>query len=295
MRPVFDFDKLNALLRDFHELTQIRITVFDSDFRELTYVPGTNTPLCTLVRASGAEGACRTCDQAACRRAAKQSEALIYRCHAGLMEAIMPFYVKDTLAGYLILGQALAYPSREEAYAAIEQCCRPFNIPPEQLRRACDSTMLISEDYFHSATHILHAIASYLTLEKMATLKEDRIAARLDNYIYEHFTEPITAQTLCQELQIGKTQLYSLSKQLYSSGVAQRIRKLRIEKARQLLAERPDMSVSDVAEACGFSDYNYFISVFSRMTGRSPSRFRKHTASDNKPERYALPTHFDPK
>lgn len=280
MRPVFDFDKLNALLRDFYELTQIRITVFDSDFRELTYVPGTYTPLCALLRASGAERACHDCDQAACTRAASQSGALIYRCHAGLMEAIMPFYVKDTLAGYLILGQALAYSSREEAFSEVESRCRGFGVDSQQLREACDRTMLISEDYFHSATHILHAIASYLTLEKMATLKEDRIAERLDNFIYEHYTEPITAQTLCQELRIGKTQLYSLSKQLYGSGIAQKIRSLRIEKARQLLRERPDMSVNAVAEACGFNDYNYFISVFSRLTGESPARFRKQTAPD---------------
>lgn len=282
MRPVFDFDKLNALLRDFYRLTQIRITVFDSGFEELTYVPGTNAPLCTLLRASGAESACRECDQAACARAASrgQAGALTYRCYAGLMEAIMPFYVDNTLAGYLILGQALAYPSREEAFVAVERRCRRYGIDPSLLREACDRTPLISEDYFRSATHILHAIASYLTLEKMATLKEDRIAERLDSYIHEHFTEPITAQSLCRQLQIGKTQLYSLSKQLYGIGVAQKIRSLRIEKARQLLSQRPDMRVNDVAEACGFSDYNYFISVFSRLTGESPSRYRRRSAPD---------------
>lgn len=282
MRPVFDFDKLNALLRDFHKLTQIRITVFDSDFQELTYVPGTNTPLCTLLRASGAESVCHECDQSACARAAAQGQAspLTYRCHAGMMEAIMPFYVQNTLAGYLILGQALAYPSREEAFAAVERRCRAYGVDSAQLWNACEQTPLISEDYFRSATHILHAIASYLTLEKMATLKEDRIAARLDQYIHTHFTEPMTAQTICHALKIGKTQLYSLSKQLYGSGVAEKIRALRIEKAKQLLAERPDMRVNDVAEACGFSDYNYFISVFSRLTGQSPSRFRRESSSN---------------
>lgn len=280
MRPVFDFDKLNELLRDFYKLTQIRITVFDSDFQELTYVPGTNTPLCSLLRSSGAIDHCRACDRAACDRAKNQSSPITYRCHAGLMEAIMPIYVQNTLAGYLILGQAMAYPSRVEAFQAVRARCKSLNLDPEQLRAACEQTSLISEDYFLSASHILHAIASYLTLEKMATLKEDRIAARMDRYISDHYTEPITAQSICQALKIGKTQLYSLSKQLYGSGVAEHIRKLRIEKARQLLTERGDLRVNDIAEACGFSDYNYFISVFSHMTGESPSRYRKRTATN---------------
>lgn len=282
MRPVFDFEKLNALLRDFYKLTNIRITVFDSDFHELTYVPEENTPLCTLLRASGAEEACHACDRAACSRAVAQSqlEPLTYRCHAGLMESIMPFYVQNTLAGYLILGQTLAYSSYDEAFVQVERRCRHLNIDPAQLRTACETTRLVSEDYFLSAAHILHAVASYLTLEKMATLKEDRVAARLDQYVRAHFTENITAESICRQLKIGKTQLYGLSKQLYGSGVAQKVRELRIEKARELLAQRPDLRVNDVAEACGFSDYNYFISVFSRMTGESPSHFRRRSAQD---------------
>lgn len=282
MRPVFDFEKLNALLQDFYKLAGIRITVFDDQLRELTYVPEAGTPLCVLLRASGAIDACHKCDQAACARAIarRHFDAQPYRCHAGLMEAVVPFYAQNTLAGYLILGQALVYPSYEAAFAAIERCCRPFGVESARLREACARMPLISEDYFHSATHILNAIASYLTLEKMATLKEDRIAERLDNYIHAHYTEALTAQSLCRQLQIGKTQLYALSKQLYGSGIAQKIRSLRIEKARQLLREHPNMRVNDVAEACGFSDYNYFISVFSRITGESPSRFRRHAAQD---------------
>lgn len=281
MKPVFDYEKLKALLEDFYKLTQIRITVFDSELRELIYVPTKLTPLCALLRSSGAEEACHACDRTACAQAVAHSRfgPLTYRCHAGLMESIMPFYVQNTLTGYLILGQTLAYPSHEEAYCEIERLNRHLNIAPERLRAACEQTRLVSEDYFLSAAHILHAVASYLTLEKVATLKEERIATRLDHYIHEHFTETITAQRLCEELKIGKTQLYSLSKQLYGIGIAKKIRSLRIEKARQLLTERPDMSVNAIAEACGFNDYNYFISVFSHLTGESPSRYRRHSIS----------------
>lgn len=282
MRPVFDFDKLNALLRDFYKLTQIRITVFDSDLRELTYVPEEGTPLCTLLRASGMESACRECDRIACARAVAQRHCAPqpYRCHAGLTEVVVPFYVQNTLAGYLILGQSLVYPNYEEAFCEIERHCAAYGIDNGLLREACKRMPLVSKEYFHSATHILHGIASYVALEKMATLKEDRIVQRMDSYVRAHFTENLTAQRLCRELQIGKTQLYALSKQLYGSGIAEKIRSLRIEKARQLLTEHPDMRVNDVAEACGFSDYNYFISVFTRITGQSPSRFRRDSASN---------------
>lgn len=276
MRPVFDYEQLDALLKDFYELTQIRITLFDSDFQELAFVPGVHSPLCQLIR-SADEGiaACRVCDRAACTRATGDFGGHSYVCHAGLTEAIIPFYVNRMLAGYLILGQALAYPDHEGAWAAVRQRCAGLKLDPRQLKQACDQSPLVSQSYFRAAKHILHAIASYLTMEKVAMLREESNADRLDRYVSEHYTEPLTAQSLCQCLHIGKTQLYTLSKQLYGTGVAQQIRKLRIDRARRLLRDRPDLSVSNIADDCGFNDYNYFISVFSRMTGQSPSHYRK--------------------
>ena len=57
-------------------------------------------------------------------------------------------------------------------------------------------------------------------------------------------------------------------------GIAKHIRNLRIEYAKQLLAEKNELNISQIAEACGYADYNYFITVFSRATGLSPRRYR---------------------
>jgi two-component system response regulator YesN len=36
-----------------------------------------------------------------------------------------------------------------------------------------------------------------------------------------------------------------------------------------------EMTVKEIAEAVGFSDYNYFSRVFKRIMGFTPSRYRK--------------------
>ena len=54
------------------------------------------------------------------------------------------------------------------------------------------------------------------------------------------------------------------------------IRRYRTSKARILLSERPDLSISEVAFDCGFTDANYFSTVFSKEYGVSPSAFRKN-------------------
>ena len=44
--------------------------------------------------------------------------------------------------------------------------------------------------------------------------------------------------------------------------------------ARQLLAGRTELSLAEIASRCGYSDYNYFITVFTREMGISPGAWR---------------------
>lgn len=276
MISVFELDELQNVLEDFYRITNIRITVFDAEQNELISYPENRSPFCAIVRSCNAGlKACMRCDREACATATKKNRTHIYRCHAGLTEAITPLYVGNILVGYLLFGHAYVYPTQEEGTRTIESLCRTYPIDMEQLLAACDACPHVNRDYIRSAARILHATASYLVMEKLASLQEDSAAAKLDAYLSSHFTEPITVDTLCRTLDIGRSRLYKLSNQLYGCGISQYIRQLRIEKAKQLLREVPDMRIVDVASECGFGDYNYFIAVFSRMVGEPPYSYKK--------------------
>jgi AraC family transcriptional regulator len=49
---------------------------------------------------------------------------------------------------------------------------------------------------------------------------------------------------------------------------------LRVERAMTLL-RRPDLSLSEIALACGFADQSHFGRVFTRHTGQSPGTWRR--------------------
>lgn len=276
MVSVFDLEQLQSLLQDFYHITRMRITVFDRDLNELVSYPENCAPFCTIIRAT-AEGqaACAKCDQTACAAAARQNKTYIYRCHAGLTEAIMPLHVGKVLVGYLLFGHVFAYNSLEEGWEVICRCCGKYPVDPEKLKLSLRNHPIISKDYINSAARILHATASYLILERMATLQEDSVAAKLDAYLSEHYAEAITARQLCEKLQIGRSRLYKLTDQLYGCGIHQHIIKLRMDKAKQMLNDCAGLSVTEIATACGFSDYNYFIAVFSKTVGQSPNAYRK--------------------
>ena len=276
MRTVFDLQKLDTLLADFYRLSRIRITVFDDSLHELTSYPQALPPVCRLVRQSAAgEAACRACDRAACAAAVAKGSTHIYRCHAGLTEAAVPLYAGKVLAGYLLFGNVFPYSDYEEGAAAIAECCAGLPLDGSKLRQACAASPLIDEPTVRAAAHILHAVASFLVLESMAVPQPEDDAARLNDYISAHFTEDLTGEKLCGLFGMGRTRLYRLARQLYGCGVAQQVRRLRMEQARDLLRTRPELSIADIAGMCGYPDYNYFISVFSAAEGVPPGTWRR--------------------
>ena len=59
------------------------------------------------------------------------------------------------------------------------------------------------------------------------------------------------------------------------------IRELRLEYACQLLSDHPEMSISDIATASGFSSLSVFSREFKRKLEVTPSYYREQTASKN--------------
>ena len=277
MISTFTLRKLNDLLKDFYTLTQIRITVFNDTFRELTAYPEHIAPFCQIIRTSPeALNACLCCDKNACEQASRQHAPYTYCCHAGLTECIVPIYLGNIVIGYLFFGHVFSYPTHEEGWKSIRERCLPYGLDMDALRDALYQQPVISEEYISSASHIMRSVAAYLCMERMVSLHQKELPVQIDDYITSHYTENISVRTICDHFQIGRTLLYEISEQNYGIGIAEHIRNLRIEKAKILLAEHPELRISEIAVACGFDDYNYFITVFKRLVGKPPRQFRQN-------------------
>ena len=85
----------------------------------------------------------------------------------------------------------------------------------------------------------------------------------------------ITLDTMSRELGICKTKLCKLAS---SIGPGETINHLITQKRLQqakILLKNSDKSISEIAEAVGFNDYNYFSRIFKKYYGISPRDYRK--------------------
>ena len=129
MVPVFNIIKLEPFLKDFFNLTSIRITIFNENFEEIIAYPSSIAPACKLLRTDiGAAKNCVCNDQDACKMAKSKRSTYIYRCHAGFTEAITPIQLCNIVVGYLFFGHIFSYTNRENGYLNISKCCSKYKI-----------------------------------------------------------------------------------------------------------------------------------------------------------------------
>ena len=78
---------------------------------------------------------------------------------------------------------------------------------------------------------------------------------------------------LRQVLPLNRTYLSQLINAEYGCTFYQFVTNYRIEEAKRLMKEKPDLKMQDIAEQCGFSSPVVFSRIFARETGETPSEW----------------------
>jgi AraC-like DNA-binding protein len=75
---------------------------------------------------------------------------------------------------------------------------------------------------------------------------------------------------LRQVLPLNRSYLSALINSAYGCNFFQYVTNHRIQEAKRLIKEHPNMPMQDVAECCGFSSATLFSRIFARETGLTP-------------------------
>lgn len=103
------------------------------------------------------------------------------------------------------------------------------------------------------------------------------IVERVDRWIKTcGYIQPgLTIKELSEILHTNRTYLSSYIKNTYSMTFREWITGLRLEYAKKMLMEHPEISVQKLSEASGFLSRSNFIKSFSEKEGCTPARWRK--------------------
>lgn len=93
-------------------------------------------------------------------------------------------------------------------------------------------------------------------------------------YIKDHLAEKISMDKLASESCMSRSVFFQAFKTQLGVSPLEYVQRERIRKAKDILADTK-VSITDVCYQTGFNNLNYFIKLFKRMEGVTPSAYRK--------------------
>ena len=277
MKLNYNEKELHQLLQDFHDLTRLTLTLYDPEGEWIFSYPTKENCFCNCIKTSP-EGAalCDASDRASFEAAKTSGECVIYKCHAGLIEATAPIVSDGFTIGYLMMGQVANAASPEQLQSLIEHALHKYHLNEaenDSWKQYAAAIPCISDTQIHAAASIMEACISSILYKKLISIEKQQFEQNINTYILNHLTEDLSVDRLCEHLHLSRRKLYEYSEEFLHCSIAKYIKKMRLQHAQTLLTET-NLPISTISEQCGFSDYNYFCRIFKQENGMSARSYR---------------------
>ena len=268
--------ELMELMQDFYTLTGMRIILFDGQYAEILSYPPKEKTFCFCLRENPEfDRKCRASDEHSFRQCRKTNQVYIFKCHAGLNEATAPIIENGHILGYMMFGQISDNKNKEEFFDQMVALCRQYGIDRD-LSHPIRKIKYRSESQLRAAARLLDAYVHYVRLKEIVRPTGQLLIDSIERFVEAHIREDLSVERITREFDISRTRLYETLRPYTKGGIAALVRHKRLEYARDLI-RNTDMSIPEIADAAGFSDYNYFLRLFKQEYGISSRKLRSQT------------------
>lgn len=102
---------------------------------------------------------------------------------------------------------------------------------------------------------------------------------RVKDYLDRHYTEDLSLGSVAAGLGYSETHLSHFFKRTYGESPMKYVRNRRLSEA-QLLLHSTDLQVSRIAAKVGYENTSYFVTLFSKVVGMTPTKYREYVKKD---------------
>lgn len=186
-------------------------------------------------------------------------------------------YIKDNnidiipviLSGY----EEFEYARKAIRYNVLEYLLKPISV--DNLSIILDKIHNIIEQKTKTSL-INHAHQSTDTelINDYSPVSTSQIMVNIEEYIKSNLSSPITHQSLSSRYGFTPSYLSKLFKKYRGLSPSEYLTGLRVEKAKLLMEENPEILTKNLAPIVGFSDPFYFSKIFKKVTNSSPKEYK---------------------
>lgn len=130
-----------------------------------------------------------------------------------------------------------------------------------------------------------HYLSSYLLLEisheaagqcSSSQLQLPEPVIRIHDFIQANYSGPVSSRTIAEHFGYHPVYLERYYRKYTGTSITSSIHEARIEASKNLLLNADSvMSLEEIAAACGFSDVKYYMRIFKRLVGITPTQYKR--------------------
>lgn len=260
--------EVNRILNLFSRVMDFRVDFFDLQGEPLRLfdVKEPAAYCRRLRRQREFDQRCKRCDKEHIQMAARGGQPIVYRCHAGLWEAVIP--LKDRTGQYigsLVFGQMR--PTQSES---------PWgkNHPLTALYNKLPS---ITASRIRQLASLLKYLAEYMITQELIRKRDPDWAQRTCAYIQAHLDARLTAKELSRVIGRSPSFISHQFKKTFGVSLRQYIIQQRLDCSLNMLQAGDPLR--KISSSLGFSDEFHFSKTFRRHFKKSPSGYRRSALS----------------
>jgi AraC-like DNA-binding protein/ligand-binding sensor protein len=277
---LLNIEIVKNLLEEFHRASGLN-TILKTDYGDVVAVfvnEQKDCGFCKLIYQSNSGFACYASDQKAMEKARETRQPLIYTCHAGLTDAVIPLFVADRIIGAVMTGQVYLEPGASIPFSELGE---RHHLDPGALRAAFDDVVRMSQTGFTFLVNNLFWMLNYIIsieadfhnlFQSDSSHAREKIDAAVA-IVNARFAEPLNIQEVASEVGFSAWHFSALFKKYTNYSFRDFLNRVRVGHAAFLL-KSTFKTVTEIAFDAGYSDSNYFSTAFKKMTGLSPSEYR---------------------
>lgn len=264
----YDIDKLQDSLKHFYNVTGINLR-FIRDYYNPMPSPGNNNKYCSALKnTAGGDRRCRHSDIELIKKCQASKKYEYHICHAGLTDAVVPIIYKDSILGYIILGQMKTNP--EFSAEKISH----LGVDIDTVRKLYDELPCYDENKIKSIIEIVSILVKHILLENILKPNVIQNIERATEYIESNLSSSLNIKDIAKNVNLSKSTIYNEFHKHFGCTVNEYINRRRIEKSIEYL-DTTDMSLEEISQTVGFSSASYYSVIFKKTKGISPSKYKQ--------------------
>lgn len=204
-------------------------------------------------------------------------------CYAGMGEVVVPIQDTDgTVLGFISVSGYRIQP--QTAKQKIRHFAQKYQMDCEQLLRIYDaSTRPAPADLEELKARISPLCSMFVLLyhelqgvyaQGIESQRQSCLLSHAIIYIHKNYTNNIQMADIASYCHCSVSTLSHLFKKETGVSISEFLGKLRTERGKVLLKDT-ELTVSQISDALGFCNANYFCRIFKENVGCSPSAYRK--------------------